>query len=520
MSKRDRKNVLSFSRSLIVPNVTLNKSETFERKKKAREAFSEIKISIEENQTIISSGTIVDSNHIAILDEIKKIKSQRNLGFLSVIAALLMTAILLGFSSYNKRFAKLVFSRKDLILLSFMSIFSALLMKGFWILSGLTFLEKNPFLTQDFFYYLAPLSFASMALGVLISSAEVVWLFTFFMSFLYSMAFNFNMLFFVYTLLGGLVAVRYVYFCNKRSDIYWTGLRVGFINVFILFIFLSWKSWGMESFWETFLWQACAGFAGGVASSLVTMMIVPLLENIFNYTTDIKLLELSNLNHPLLQNLVVRAPGTYHHSLIVGSMAESAAKKIGCNPLLSKVMAYYHDIGKAEHAEYFIENQRPGHNPHDHISPFMSRTILVAHVKDGAEMALEHNLGRPIIDGILQHHGTSSISFFYNKALSEESEGKSVVNEDDFRYPGPKPQFREAALVMLADSIEAAARSLNDPTVSRLQNIVHTIIREKFLEGQLDECDLTLKDISIIEEAFEHVILGVHHQRIEYPGPV
>ncbi len=226
---------------------------------------------------------------------------------------------------------------------------------------------------------------------------------------------------------------------------------------------------------------------------------------------------MSNLNHPLLKDMIVKAPGTYHHSMLVGSMVEAAAEEIGANPLLGKVMCYYHDIGKVEHARYFIENQRPGHNPHDHISPYMSRTLLVAHVKDGVELGMKHNLGAPIIDGVLQHHGTTLISFFYNKAIDLNQEENVEVPEDEFRYPGPKPQFREAALCMLADSIEAAGRSLDEPTPVRLQNIVRNIVQKKFMDGQLDECSLTLRDLSKVEMAFTRILLGIYHQRIDYP---
>jgi putative nucleotidyltransferase with HDIG domain len=218
-----------------------------------------------------------------------------------------------------------------------------------------------------------------------------------------------------------------------------------------------------------------------------------------------------------MQEMIVKAPGTYHHSLVVGSMVEAAAKEIGANALLGKVMSYYHDIGKMPHAQYFIENQRQGSNPHDHISPYLSKTILIAHVKDGVEMGLKHKLGKPIIDGVLQHHGTTLISYFHNKALDEADRNVDQVIEDDFRYPGPKPQFREAALVMLADSIEAAARSLDEPTATRLQNLVKNIIQAKFLDGQLNECNLTLADLSVIEKSFKRILLGIYHQRIDYP---
>jgi putative nucleotidyltransferase with HDIG domain len=180
-------------------------------------------------------------------------------------------------------------------------------------------------------------------------------------------------------------------------------------------------------------------------------------------------------------------------------------------------MSYYHDIGKTQHSQYFIENQKAGHNPHDHLSPHMSKTILIAHVKDGVELGLEHKLGKPIIDGIVQHHGTTLIAFFYNRAVEKLDEEIDEVAEADFRYPGPKPQFREAALIMLADSIEAASRSLDEPTPVRLQNIVKNIIQRKFMDGQLDDCNLTLKDLTLIEESFIKILHGIYHQRINYP---
>lgn len=218
-----------------------------------------------------------------------------------------------------------------------------------------------------------------------------------------------------------------------------------------------------------------------------------------------------------MKEMMVKAPGTYHHCLSVGTMVDEAARSIEANPLLAKVMAYYHDIGKSEHAQYFAENQRPGHNPHDQITPYMSKTILIAHVKDGAELGLRYKLGKPIIDGILQHHGTTLISYFYNKALKESENDNSSVEESDFRYPGPKPQFKEAALVMLADSIEAAARCIEEPTAARLTHLVKNIIQSKFIDGQLNECNLSLRDLSTIEKAFKKTILNIYHQRIDYP---
>ena len=373
-------------------------------------------------------------------------------------------------------------------------------------------------LSPTVFLYAAPVAAAPMIVGMLVVSGELVWLFTVFVSLVFTVMADMNFSIFAMSCIGGVAAVRGIHSCEKRNDIYWAGLRTGLVNALVVSLMTSLTKVGSAPIYEEVFFNAIAGFVGGMLSSFVVMAVVPFIETIFNYTTDLKLLELSNLSHPLMQEMVVKAPGTYHHSLVVGTMCEAAAKEIGANALLAKVMAYYHDIGKMDHAQYFIENQRPGSNPHDHISPYMSKTILVAHVKDGAELGMKHKLGRPIIDGILQHHGTTLISYFYNKAMEESDSDHDYVEESDFRYPGPKPQFKEAALVMLADSIEAAARSLDDPTPARLQNIVQSIIQGKFLDGQLSDCNLTLQDLSIIEDSFEHVILAMYHQRVEYPG--
>jgi hypothetical protein len=240
----------------------------------------------------------------------------------------------------------------------------------------------------------------------------------------------------------------------------------------------------------------------------------------FGYTTDIKLLELGNLDQPLLRELMVQSPGTYHHSVIISNMVEATAKAIQANPLLAKVSAYYHDIGKIRKPLYFIENQQGYENKHEKLAPSMSSLILISHAKDGVELAKEHKLGREITDIIQQHHGTSLISYFYHKAQERalSKSGKMVdIKEEDFRYPGPKPQTKEAGLVMLADMIEAASRSLADPTPSRIQGMVQKIINKVFSDGQLDECELTLKDLHEIAKGFNKTLGGIFHHRIEYP---
>jgi len=327
-----------------------------------------------------------------------------------------------------------------------------------------------------------------------------------------------NVLVLIVTLAAGVTAARAVFSFNSRNAIYWAGLQTGLVKAFAILLVYSIDNIRSDSLLVELLWATGAGFISGLLSAFVTLTVIPFLESTFNYTTDIKLLELSSLNHPLMQEMMMKAPGTYHHCMAVGTMVDAAARDIGANPLMAKVMANYHDIGKMEHAQYFIENQRPGYNPHDHVSPHMSKTILVAHVKDGAEMAIRHKLGKPIVDGILQHHGTTLISYFYNKALEEQDEDVTGhVEESDFRYPGPKPQFKEAALCMLADSIEATARSLDEPTPGRLNAIVDNIIESKFMDGQLNECNLTIKDLATIKESFKKILQAIYHQRMNYP---
>jgi putative nucleotidyltransferase with HDIG domain len=254
----------------------------------------------------------------------------------------------------------------------------------------------------------------------------------------------------------------------------------------------------------------------GVAAPILTIGLLPIFESLFNRTTDITLLELSDLNRPLLRELAIRAPGTYTHSLIMANLSESAAEAIGANPLLARVASYYHDIGKMIKPEYFSENQglRGGRNPHDHLTPNMSMLIIVSHVKDGLEMAAEHGLPKSISDLIPQHHGTTVIDYFYNRAVEL---GDENVRRDDFRYGGPKPQNKEAGILMLADSVESAVRTLNERTANRVKQLVSRIVQQKFTAGELNECELTLQDLHGIEESFIPVLMGTLHGRVEYP---
>ena len=253
-----------------------------------------------------------------------------------------------------------------------------------------------------------------------------------------------------------------------------------------------------------------------VFSPLITLGFLAFFETVFNAATDMTLLELSDLNRPLLRELAIRAPGTYHHSIVLGNLSERAAEAIGANSLLARVGCYYHDIGKIVKPEYFIENQPDAKERHEALAPSMSALIISSHVRDGLDIAKKHKLPKSIHDFIAQHHGTSKISFFYEKAV--EKSGAKYINESDFRYPGPKPQTKEAGIVMLADGVEAATRALKDPSPSRIKERVRSIVELKFQEEQLDECELTLKDLNAIMASFTQIMTGIFHVRIEYPG--
>jgi uncharacterized domain HDIG len=516
----DQANLLYLARSLLVPNMTLNKQETATRRQSARDAVIPVTITIKKNQLIIGQGQVIQPFQMAIIRQIENIRADKNRDVMAIAMALMLSVAIIVFFSYLKRFTlnKVRVDFKDLSVMMLITFGGVLLTKLYLFITDAAFVSKfGHLIDANFFLYAAPVAAAPMLVGLLLTSGEIVWLFTAFMSVCLGIMVDFNYSFMLVSLVGGIAAARGVFNCKTRNDIYFAGVRTGLVNALMIAFVLTISKIDQEGTMRQVLWAVPGGFIGGILSALSAMMFIPLLESVFNYTTDVKLLELSNLNHPLLKDMIVKAPGTYHHSMMVGSMVEAAAEEIGANSLLGKVMCYYHDIGKMEHANYFIENQKPGQNPHDHISPFMSKTLLIAHVKDGVEMGMGYKLGKPIIDGILQHHGTTLISFFYNKALELKKADETELSDADFRYPGPKPQFREAALCMLADSIEAAARSLDEPTPARLQNIVRNIVQRKFSDGQLDECNLTLKDISKVEAAFIRILLGIYHQRIDYP---
>ncbi len=317
----------------------------------------------------------------------------------------------------------------------------------------------------------------------------------------------------IYAFVGSLTAAFSVIRCKKRTALLWAGFSVIAVSVFTVVVLCLFEG---TLFTAKALSSIAFATLAGISVSAIVSLLLPLLEHIFHVTTDISLLELLDLNQPVIRNLMIAAPGTYHHSVIVGNLVESAAEAIGVNPLLARVSSYYHDIGKVKMPEYFVENQTGLVSKHEGLTPHMSSMVIVSHVKEGVEIARQLKLPQPIIDIIEQHHGSSLMTYFYQKAKEQESD--VLPPEQDYRYPGPKPQTRVAALVMMADAVEAASRVLTDPTPARIASLVEKIINHIFLDGQLDECELTLKDIQEVKRCFIYILTGILHKRIDYPG--
>jgi len=397
----------------------------------------------------------------------------------------------------------------------------------FFLLFKFSQTTRLKFFTGKNFYFIALLSAAYLIIGKITYATSVIYLTPIaFFIFLFALYFNFyvGILFtfifaavfgvvlnsagiFTFLFVSGLVAAFSSQTINSRLAFYRPLAYLALANVgAILFIDIYLAEGRMN------IIPVGLGVANSILVTLSFVLFLPLFERLFDFTTDLTLLELGNLNLPLFKDMAVEAPGTYHHSIIVGNLAEAGARFIGADPVLARVGAYYHDIGKLKKPEYFIENQIGMRNPHDTLKPQMSALVIISHVKDGLETARKMKLPKKVVEVIEQHHGTSMIELFYRKALAESKD----TAQDSYRYPGPRPKTKETALVMLADSVEAAARGERNITVSKLQKIVKENIDKKFNDGQLDDCPITRHDLEQIKTAFMPILTGVFHPRVDY----
>lgn len=336
------------------------------------------------------------------------------------------------------------------------------------------------------------------------------------------------------SLLCGFVGALTTRRVRRRVDLLRAGVAVG-VTTWVLSLLMGyigpvlWDNLALTP-WGLVGWQSAVAVASGLGAALLISAILPVVEWMFGLTTSISWLELSDLNHPLLRRMTFEAPGTYHHSLMVAHLAEAAAESIGANALMVRVCSYFHDIGKLVKPEYFVENYRHGRNAHEDLAPTMSALVIVAHVKEGVDLALKHRLKREIIDVIQQHHGTSLVSYFYNRALKHIEEARREnpgvhesdlpeVSEESFRYTGPRPQTREIAIISLADTIESASRSLEKATPHKIDHMVDELMNRRLLDGQLKECDLTMRELEEVSESFKKSLRSMMHSRIAYPKP-
>jgi len=491
-------------RHFIIPNLAVNLGEMATRQQAAMEEISPVKQTVAEGDVIVKAGSKITDWQETILKELYRVKEDnaRQQGwyeqFVPVLARLvLVLAIFIALYLYLFYFQNRLYHSNP-------KIFALLLIYGLELI--LIYVVDTVLLYP---IYLFPVAVFSILVTVLYDS-EVGLFNTFILALLLGVLHRFNFPLVLVTVAAGTIACYAIQQVRRRSEFFRSLMYLAITYVILVYLVESFR----VSPSEDILDLVGIGIINAVISPVLAIGILPVFESLFSFTTDITLLELSDLNHPLLKRLALEAPGTYHHCIIVGNLAEAAAKAIGANPLLARVGAYYHDIGKIEIPEYFVENQLGIKSRHESLTPTMSAIILASHVKKGRIMGEEADLPDEILDFIEEHHGTMTMTYFLNKARELGEENPSV---DDFRYPGPKPQKRETAIVMLADSVEAASRTLADPKSARLHNLVQNIINDRFQSGELEECPLTLKDLAEIRESFVKILIGVFHQRVVYP---
>ncbi len=398
------------------------------------------------------------------------------------------------------------YSMRHIVVMLFVSVLMIGLMKVF---SSFTMINQP-------FYYILPAATGSILLKLLCNERVAIA-----MSIVYgmmaSLLFNgdvagvLNAHVAIYVVLSQFAAIFLLVHTKKRQSIVKAGAGAAVMNsltvLFVVFISFEKYSW-----YDLFLY-AGYGVAGALLSVILTYGLLPFIDSGLGILTDSKLLTLSNPNHKLLRKILTEAPGTYHHSIMVANLSESACEAIGARGLLARVGAYYHDLGKTLNPHYFIENQMGMKNPHDFLKPEQSATIIINHPYDGAELLKKEKLPKEIIDIAKQHHGTTLLKYFYFQAKEEDE----FASEMSFRYPGPKPQTKEAAIVCICDSVEAAVRSLDHPTTEEIKRIVHAIVEDRLLDGQFDECSLSFKELKTIENAICETLQGIFHSRIQYP---
>lgn len=514
---RDRATVMEYLETLLVPTLTFDENETSARKNAAVSQVPPAVVQIKQGKTIVRNGEEVTQGMVTQLQALRSLRKHRPLlsqfaGFFFFVAVFIY-ALWRYFVYYQTRHKKI---RNHAVLIMVVITSVLIVMRLGTVLADmiserlLLNFEADPVNV----YYAIPLVFGSLLVTLLVD-VNLGVIVSLIVSTLVGL-FHGSIEIAAYVLIGSLAGIYSVRQYKDRAAILKAGLTIALVGACSLMSIDLLRQAPFVA--SAALAKVGYAFASGLLTASLASMLLPALESSFKIVTDIRLLELSNLNAPILRRLSVEAPGTYHHSLMVATLAEAAAEAIGANPLLVRVGAYYHDLGKMLKPEYFVENQMFGVNKHENLSPSMSCLIIASHVRDGDELAKEIKLPQRIRDMIPQHHGTRIMTYFYQKA-KEAANGKSQeVKEADFRYPGPKPQSKEAAVLMMSDSVEAASRTLDDPTLAQIQGMINRLVDAVVGDNQLNECDITLREVSLVKENFFKILTGIFHRRIDYPG--
>ncbi|AEY65849.1 HDIG domain-containing metalloprotein [Clostridium sp. BNL1100] len=482
-------------KAILKPNRVIDEAATSKKQQEAYNNDANI-VKIKKESRIISFGDVVTEDKLQLLEELNLLETKSKYDYLFSIGTLSTILFLAGLvivflKKYNK---KIYNDRKDLLLLS-------LIVVIILVLARCLYPYYEGLVIPVFVGTMLVSILLNMELAVVINCVLTVGI---------SIMIKGDNKFLFMGLICGVISAFLVTKASQRSKLSMNGILLGLINV-VLVVALNFI---YKSDVQTIITDSIAVFLNGLISMVLTIGLLPFLESVFNIVTPLKLLEISNPNHPLLKRLLIEAPGTYHHSLMVGNLAEIATEDIGGNALLSRAGAYFHDVGKLKRPDFFKENQL-NENPHDRMTPNLSTLVITSHAKDGVDIAIKYKLPTAIRDIIKQHHGTTLVAYFFHRAM--KAGGDEEIKQENFRYEGPRPQTKEAAVVMLADSVEAAVRSMTDKTEGKIEGLIRKIIKDKLDDGQLDMCQLTLSDLDTIAKSFMRVLSGYFHAREQYP---
>lgn len=482
--------------SQIKANYFFDQSKTDEAVKEALKSVS--KVMIKKNQTIVKEGEPITQQQINILAELGLVGEDLSKDYIYtyIILAFFVLFVLGMQYMYLKK-------EKKEILIDTKLVFLILLLNLLSVISARVFTFVSLFIIPIACAPILMTVFLDSKISIVINSLNLLFV---------AVIVGFDPQVILIGIVSTIVSSTTLKKISQRNDILYSTV---YVAAAVAVVILS-SGILLSNNIKQILLDVILAVFGAFISGILAMGLLPFLESSFSLVTNMKLLELSNPNNPLLKRLLMEAPGTYHHSVMVANLAEVAAEEVGANPMLVRVGAYYHDVGKIKRPFFFGENQLGGTNPHDKISPTLSTTIIISHVKDGLELAKEYDIPKVVSDMIVQHHGTTLVKYFYY-TLKNSSENPDEIREEDFRYPGPKPQSKEAAIIMMADSVEAAVRSIQEPTLEKIEDMVNNIVKDKMNSNQLNECDLTFRELEVIKACFLRVLKGIYHHRIEYP---